>query len=134
MLNKMPTLKQQLENAIRDLKPIQAFNVIFFFDGSKTLACSLSGMIMATPDNVKKAFAFLEGVTPTGQTDLIPALEMAFAENPQLIYLLSDGGLDYNLRQNSEVLTKIAELEVHHNSVKINTIMFDEDSASGGRC
>ena len=73
MLNKMPTLKQQLENAIHDLKPIQSFNVIFFYDGPKLLACDPEHMIMATPANQQKVQAFLDNVTPTGQTDPFPA-------------------------------------------------------------
>ena len=132
MLNKMPTLRQQLMNAIHNLVPIQSFNVIFFCDGPKLLAFDSDRMVTATSANQQKAQAFLDNVAPTGQTDPFPALELAFRQQPELLYLLSNGALDANLRTNPEILAEVGKLEAAcGNKVQINTIMFDDDSPSG---
>ena len=81
-------------------------------------------MLSATSENKRNAFKFLDNVTSTGQTDPIPALQLAFKQQPDLIYLLSDGGLDDNLRTNKEVTDEIDRLNPGH-KVKVNTIMFD---------
>jgi hypothetical protein len=124
MLNKMATLKAELENAVTSLKPSQSFNIVFYYDGSKVQAADMGGLLLATPDNKRNAFRFLDNVTATGQTDPIPAIQLAFRQKPDLIYLLSDGGLDDNLRTNKEVTDELDRLNPGH-KVRINTIMFD---------
>jgi hypothetical protein len=124
MLNKMSVLQAQLQDAVTALKPYQSFNIVFFYDGPKVQAADMNALLPATPENKRNAFKFLENVTSTGQTDPIPALQLAFRQKPDLVYLLSDGGLDDNLRTNKEVTDEIDRLNPGH-KVKINTIMFD---------
>ena len=124
MLNKMATLRFELENAVSSLKPSQSFNIVFYYDGPKVQAADMGGLLSATPDNKRNAFKFLDNVTATGQTDPIPAIQLAFRQKPDLIYLLSDGGLDDNLRTNKEVTDEIDRLNPGR-KVTINTIMFD---------
>jgi len=124
MLNKMPVLKAELQNAVTALKPSQSFNIIFYYDGPKVQAADMAQLLPATSESKRNAFKFLENVTATGQTDPIPALQLAFKQKPDLVYLLSDGGLDDNLRTNKEVTDELDRLNPGH-KVKINTIMFD---------
>jgi uncharacterized protein with von Willebrand factor type A (vWA) domain len=117
MMNKMVPLKNELKRTIDQLRPIQAFSVIFFAD-EKPQALSQQ-LLMASPDNKRKAYDFLQNVSTAGQTNPIPALELAFKQRPQLIFLLTDG----DFPDNNAVLTKIRELE-KTTPVKINTIAF----------
>ena len=81
MLNKMATLKNELQKAVEGLKPIQSFNIIFFQD-QKCVALDNSSMVPATPDNKRKAYAFLDNVTTSGTTDPIPGLTSPSASTP----------------------------------------------------
>jgi hypothetical protein len=119
MLEKMTPLKNELKKAIDVLKPVQGFSVIFFSDTEKKPQALAQTMLMASPDNKRRAYEFLENVTAAGQTDPIPALDLALKGKPQLIYLLTDG----DFTDNDAVVKKLAELNqtIH---AKINTIAF----------
>lgn len=120
MMNMMFALKAKLRQSIDPLRPIQAFNIIFFADKEKPQAMSANGqLIMAVPDNKRKAFDFLESVTTAGATNPIPGLEVAFKGKPQLVYLLTDGSFP----DNNAVLSKIRDLN-GDKKTKINTILF----------
>jgi hypothetical protein len=119
MLNKFSTLRRELGNTVQGLRPIQSFNIIFFQEQGRT-ALSDGGLVMATPENKLKATNYLEDkVTPRGETNPIPGLELAFQQKPELIYLLTDG----DFPDNNAVLKRITELNKDHR-VKINTIAF----------
>lgn len=119
MLNKFSTLRRELSNTVQGLRPIQSFNIIFFQEQGRS-ALSDGSLIMATPENKLKATNFLEDkVTPRGETNPIPGLELAFQQKPELIYLLTDG----DFPDNNAVLKRITELNKDHR-VKINTIAF----------
>jgi hypothetical protein len=119
MLNKFSTLRRELSNTVQRLRPIQSFNLIFFQEQSKS-ALSDSGLIMATPENKIKATNYLEDkVTPRGETNPIPGIELAFQQKPDLIYLLTDG----DFPDNTALLKRIRELNKTA-KIKINTIAF----------
>lgn len=119
MLNKFSTLRRELTNTIQGLKPIQSFNLIFFQEQSKS-TLSEGGLVMATPENKLKATNYLEDkVTPRGETNPIPGIELAFQQKPDLIYLLTDG----DFPDNNAVLKRIRELN-RTAKIKINTIAF----------
>ena len=128
MINKMASLKDQLNKAVTGLRPIQSFNIIFFQDKTLDALDKSGGLLAATPETKRKAGTFLEGVTTTGTTDPIPGIQMAFKTKPQLIYLLTDG----DFPDNDAVLKVIRELN-KDKKVKINTIAFvgqsDTDTA-----
>src|SRR5205814_1395436 len=84
MLDKMATLRQELKNTIDKLKPVQWFSVIFFSD--KQPQALAQQLIAASPDNKRKAYDFLQTVTTAGATDPIPGLELAFRQQPQLVF------------------------------------------------
>lgn len=79
----------------------------------------------ATPENRRKALRFLDGVTTGGTTDPVPALELAFRQRPQLVYLLTDG----NFADNAAVARRIDQLNAGR-MTRVNTIAFvgDDDT------
>jgi hypothetical protein len=122
MAEKLPTLRDQLASAIGGLRPDQQFNVIFFQDG-KTIAFQKDALIAATPENVQRGKAFLEKLTARGSREAIPALTLAFAQKPELIYLMTDG----DFPSNDALLKKVRDLDNPAQSgppVTINTIAF----------
>ncbi|CAN5390254.1 hypothetical protein BH09PLA1_BH09PLA1_12680 [soil metagenome] len=125
MMNMMFALKAELRKAIDPLRPVQAFNVIFFADKEKPQALNPKGeLVMANADNKRKAYEFLNSITTAGATNPLPGLENAFRGKPQLIYLLTDG----NFPDNNAVLNKIRELNAQKKT-KINTILFCDASS-----
>jgi uncharacterized protein with von Willebrand factor type A (vWA) domain len=120
-MNKMVPLKNELKRTIDQLKVMQAFSVVFFAD-QKPQALSQQ-LVMASPDNKRKAYDFLQNVSTAGQTDPIPALELAFKQKPQLIFLLTDG----DFPDNAAVLARVRALNAEH-TTKINTIAFVSDT------
>jgi len=61
-----------------------------------------------------------------GSTDPIPGLELAFKQQPDLIYLLTDG----DFPDNAAVLKFIREHNVGAHKAKINTIAFMDHGAA----
>jgi hypothetical protein len=119
------TLKTQLKRDIANLSPIQQFNLLIFHEtrtGAQFEALSQSGMLMATPSNKATAFDFIDNLQFSSVNNPIPALEEAFREQPQLIYLLSHGDFNnrYNTTNNLEVEKKIDELN-DDRRVHVNT-------------
>src|SRR5205807_2561534 len=119
MMNKRLALNSELKKAIDKLKAIQGFNVIFFSKESKADAFSSGQLVMATPDNKSKAYSYIDNTSFAGTSYVIPGLEIAFRQRPQLIYLLTDG--DFENETNDVVLRKVRDLEKGA-PIKINTI------------
>lgn len=119
MLNKFSTLRRELSNTVQGLRVIQSFNIVFFQEQSAN-ALDANQLLMATPENKLKATNYLEDkVTPRGETNPIPGIEIAFRQKPELIYLLTDG----DFPDNAAVLARIRELNKDH-KIKVNTIAF----------
>ena len=99
MMSKIETLKAELELSVNNLLPDQEFDVIFFHesisDNTKFVAFADS-MQMATVENKKKLYGFLDQISPSGATFVIPALTFAFhlSPRPDLMYLLTDGAFE----------------------------------------
>jgi len=122
MINKLGTLKAVLVDTLAKLRPIQSFNVVFFTDGGKFHIADKNGLIIASPDNKRSTYTFLEEITPTGTTDPIPAIEAAFKQQPQLVYFLSDGEFN-NLKSYDEVIAAFNKANVGKKA-KVNTVLF----------
>ena len=119
MMNKFDGLRLELHKSIDKLVPSQSFNVIFFQEDK---AASIDkGLIVANPESKRKAYDFLEKTSAHGTTDPISAMKLAFDQNPQLIYLLTDG--DFDQVGNEAVEKYIAERNANK-QVKISTIAF----------
>jgi hypothetical protein len=128
MLVKFDTLRRELGNTVARLRPVQSFNIVFFQEHD-ALAFDRGGLVMATPETKLRVANFLaDGVVARGETFPIPAIELAFRQKPDLIYLLTDG----DFPDNAVVLAKIRALNAT-SKVKVNTIAFiseaDTDTA-----
>jgi hypothetical protein len=121
MLNKMATLKDELNKAVVGLRPIQSFDIIFYQDVK--VEQFQKNLVPATPEIKRKAGAYLEGVTSEGVTDPIPALTAALKLKPQLLYFLTDAA---DFPDTKAVTDTIAQYN-KDNKIKINTILFVED-------
>jgi hypothetical protein len=119
-------LIRELNSTIAKLKPVQDFNVIFFKDGNNAgvEAVDPNKLIPATPANVRRTAEVLNKVSFMGATNPLPAIELAFKQKPQLMYILSDGEFD-NLVSYDDVIKRIAELN-SDKKVAINTILFGD--------
>jgi hypothetical protein len=94
MIQKFDPMRVELRRSIAGLRPPQSFNVVFFQQADP--ASIGSSLLFANPDSKRKAFDFMDRVTPAGSTDPLPALRRAFAMNPDLIVLLTDGDFPDN--------------------------------------
>jgi VWA domain-containing protein len=121
--NKEYVLQAELKSAVTHLSPRQAFNVVFFQENpGDSHFLSLGPQLMtANPMNADRLIDFLDKkFTFHGSTNPIPALREAFSEQPQLIYLLTDG--EFDDPSGPEVLAEINRLNADK-KVHVNTIL-----------
>ncbi|HSI35116.1 MAG TPA: VWA domain-containing protein, partial [Tepidisphaeraceae bacterium] len=119
MMTKFDTLRQELQKAVDGLRPVQAFDIIFFSEDS--YIAYDKQLMQAVPENKRKAYEFLEKTFCRGSSDPVPGIKAAFATNPQLIYMLTDG----DFPNNTAVIEEIRKLnQGRQQKVKINTIAF----------
>jgi hypothetical protein len=96
-----PTFQQvrhELLKSISKLQPAQDFTIILF-DGDSCIEGPQKRLVSATPENKIAAKEFLDTITASGSTNVLPALRRAFLDlkyaDPntpgRVIYLLSDG-------------------------------------------
>jgi hypothetical protein len=90
MLSVFDSLKLELRRSIDALKPIQSFDIIFFNEDG-TRALDNASLLPASPDNKRKAYAFIDTIVTHGDTNAIPAIQMAMALKPELVYALTNG-------------------------------------------
>lgn len=121
MLNKLATVKDEMNKAIAALQPIQSFDIVFYQDKNKVEF--KPSMVPATPDTKRQAEQFLEGVIAQGTTDPIPAIELALKQHPQLMYFLTDAA---DFPDPDGVLNAIQKNNADHYT-HINTILFVTD-------
>jgi len=119
-------LKTELKRDIANLSPIQQFNILIFHE-TRTGAQyeSLSDkLLMGTPSSKATAFDFIDNLRFSSVNNPIPALQEAFNEQPQLIFLLSHGDFNnmYNTTNNASVLKTIDELNSQRKT-HVNTIL-----------
>ena len=70
------TARHLMGELLGALKPQESFNILFFSGGSRVLSPE---PLPATPDNVQRALAMMQGIDGGGGTELLPALQRAFA-------------------------------------------------------
>ena len=88
MSSAFDSLKVQLRATISGLRPPQSFNIIFIND--KNPPPLAPALLFTTPENKRKADDYVDTFAARGGTEPLPALEKAFAMQPDLIYLLID--------------------------------------------
>jgi len=96
MVNWQTLLKDELRRAVDVLKPIQFFNIIFFTSSGTGYESYKPRMVPATPANKLEAIGGDDGwiersYQADGVTDPRPALRAAMAQEPELVYLMTNG-------------------------------------------
>jgi hypothetical protein len=127
MLSVFDDLKLRLRESIEKLRPIQSFNVMFFQE-TTVAAVDRNVLMMATPDNKRKAFEFMDKMFVRSSTNPIPALEMAFQQKPELIYLLTDGDFE---GPGNDAVVKYCQERTRDGKTKINTLAFIPKESEG---
>jgi hypothetical protein len=122
MMSLFDILRVELRKAVDTLKPVQAFNVIFFSEDNY-VTLDKQGLVYCLPENKRKAYEFLDKTAPHGSSNPIPGIRLAFQQQPQLIYMLTDG----DFPNNAEIIQEIRKLN-KDKKVKINTIAFGNDA------
>ena len=120
MLSMFDSLRGELRKSIDPLTPEQSFNVIFFQE-QRFQAVDDNALIPATKDNKRRCLEFLDKMFVKGETNPIPGLDAAFKQNPEVIFLLTDG--DFNGPGN-EAVVKYCQEKAQAGKVTINTIAF----------
>lgn len=141
-----PTFQQvrhEMLKSIAKLQPSQDFTIILFSDNEYIEGPS-KRMVFATLENKLAANTFLEDITASGATTVLPALKRAFQllkfpadprKKGKLIYLLSDGdfeglggGSTYNgMRGNEAVIRWLQDNNTKDASkgrVHVNTFLY----------
>ena len=88
MMSQFDNLRIELRKAVEGLTPHQAMNVVFFQENAPPPISKL--LLPATPQNKQRIYDFVDKYTPKGPTDPIPAIKLALAMNPDLIFFLCD--------------------------------------------
>jgi hypothetical protein len=123
MIPKFGLLRRELQLAIDHLAQVQRFSITFYAD-RKAIAFEKGALVYATEENKRKAATWLDGNYPSGQTDPLPSLEIAFREKPELLYILTDGEFD----NNAEVLKRVTAMN-RERRTRVNTIAFIDKDA-----
>ena len=122
MTNVFDPLRMELQRSINNLREVQSYNVIFFRD-SQTLCFNETSLVRAENGNKTRTTQWLEDkVTPAGQTDPFEAIRKAFAMQPQLLYVLTDG-FD-NVSSYEKVVEEFRKLNPDK-KIKVNTILIE---------
>lgn len=117
MMTKFDVLRVELRKAVDHLQPTQQFDIIFFA-ADKYIALD-NQLQHALPETKRKAYDLLDKTAPHDTSDPIPGLRAAFAANPEMIFMLTDG----DFPNNQQVLDEIKKLSAGKRVV-VNTIAF----------
>jgi hypothetical protein len=123
MIPKFGLLRRELQKAIDGLRHIQRFSITFYAD-KKAIAFENGNLVYATDENKRKAAKWLDDIFPSGQTDPLPSLDIAFKGKPDLLYMLTDGEFD----NNKQVMDRVAALNKDRRT-RVNTIAFIDKEA-----
>jgi len=93
MTDSLDFVKYELKRSLQDLPETAQFHIIFYSSGPP-MEMAARRLMAATARNRGIAMEFIDTVIATGGTDPVQALERAFAVQPDVIYLLTDGEFD----------------------------------------
>lgn len=123
MIDTFGFVRDELKRSLSAMRRSQKFHIIFF-NASVPLENPPRRLVSAIGANKRAAFEFIESVRPMGGTKPDRALARAFALEPDLIYLLSDG-IDFD----PALLKRLADWNRSHH-VQICTVAYIDP---GGR-
>ncbi len=112
-------MKIELARSILELKENQQFYIIFF--NQHAIPMPSSGLEAAYPQSQQTYLTWVAGVPADGLTDPRPAIELALAMNPDVVYLLTDGAFT------ADVTSDLSRLR--QRKVEFNTIAFGDPKA-----
>ncbi len=119
MMTVMTDLKRELNKTITGLSPVQSFGVIFFAGDAKPMVFKPQ-LVMANPDNKKTSRVWVGDMSAFGNTNPLPAIRQAFALQPDLIFVLTDG---FDNADSLDAIAKEFQRLNVKNRVKVNTIL-----------
>jgi len=117
MTDSIMYVKYELKRSIRMLRPNQSFHVIFYSTGP-AMEMPSRKLVPATEANKLAAYEFIDSIVPVGQTDPSDALNRAFQNDPELIYLLTDGEFE------RKIVDLIDKLNAGKDKVTVHTLCF----------
>ena len=86
---KIEQARSALAYVLQNLRPSDEFNVMTFNESNDIL--SPSGLLRATPDNIRRGLAFVKGIEAEGGTNIHDALDAALKMFPAVVRA-NDGG------------------------------------------
>ena len=93
MTDSFDFVKYELKRSLQELGETAEFHIVFFSSGPP-VEMAARRLVAVTERNRNTAMEFIDTVIATGGTDPVQALERAFAVQPDVIYLLTDGEFD----------------------------------------
>ncbi|HUS46445.1 MAG TPA: VWA domain-containing protein [Phycisphaerae bacterium] len=112
MTDSIDYVKWELKRSIGELDEAKEFHVIFYSSGPP-LEMPTRRLVSATDHNKEMAFEFVDNVIAELGTDPSKALQRAFACQPELIYLLTDGEFDKAIVGQVKDLNSDGRVTVH---------------------
>jgi len=112
MTDSIDFVKYELKRSIGELSDEQEFHVIFYSSGPP-VEMPTRRLVPANERNKQLAFEFIDGIVPQGETDPSKAIERAFACQPELIYLLTDGEFDRQIIDLCKRLNSGGKVTIH---------------------
>ena len=93
MMTWLPMVLDALEQSLERLSPSQRFSVLFF-QRDRSIPVPPERLVKASPANIDRVMKWSSrgaNLIPGGGSNPMPALEQAFALEPDVIFLLSEG-------------------------------------------
>jgi hypothetical protein len=126
MINPFDAVRAMLEGAVGDLRPPRMFNCVVF--AAEATVGFQRAPVVASDSNKLTFHAFLGRLSAHGESDPVAALRAAFAQNPDAVYLISDG----DFPDNPAVLKEIRRLNAGRRA-KIHTVCVTNRGAGNER-
>lgn len=123
MMPSFDSLRVQIRGAVQNMVPPQSFNIVFINENNPPPLST--ALLFVTPENKRKAFDYVDVMAPRGRTDPLPALEKAFAQQPELIFLLMDPGDIPDKKAMLDLVTSKSAA----GKIKMNVIGFESHDA-----
>ena len=112
MTDSIDFVKYQTKRCIGELAESDQFDVLFYSSGPPPEGPG-RGLVPATERNKQLAFEFIDGVIAQGETDPVAALQQAFAVEPKVIVMLTDGEFDPQVARLVKDLNQDGKVKVH---------------------
>ena len=123
-VDRMSVAKDALFKTLNGMTEEDEFYIVFF--NNETDAMPVSAMLPATPDNVNSISTWINSQEPGGRTRPSEALIQAFEQEPDVIWLLSDGEFSQRVHQLVQDMNP-------SRTVRINTLGFGTEWFFGSR-